>query len=160
MWTRLASVVAPVGGVRAATKRLPHPPLAELGRGAAQRLTDEELAAVFCRMVALPAGTVPGPIVLHADVPDRALTAAFRAPAQRWQPSTCTPRSIGPRSGASPSRGSSSPPAARQTRAAAWLSPRGRGRFSSPQPTVGHLARFALMVTGPDLADDADRLAR
>ena len=25
--------------------------------------------------------------------------------------------------------------------------------------TVGHLARFALMVTGPDRADDADRLA-
>ena len=35
-------------------------------------LTDEELAAVFCSMVALPAGRVP--IVLNVDVPDRALT--------------------------------------------------------------------------------------
>ena len=33
--TRLASGVAPVGGVRAANERLPHPPLAEPGRGAA-----------------------------------------------------------------------------------------------------------------------------
>ena len=42
--TRLTSEVAPVGGVRAASERLPHPPLA-----AVLLLTDEEpAAAVFC----------------------------------------------------------------------------------------------------------------
>ena len=39
--------------------------------------TDEELAAMFCRMFALQAGTVP--IALNVDVPDRALIAAFQA---------------------------------------------------------------------------------
>ena len=44
MGTRLASEGAPVGGVRAASERLPHPPLA-----AVLLLTDEEpAAAVFC----------------------------------------------------------------------------------------------------------------
>ena len=43
-----------------------------LGPAAARLLTDEELAAVLCRMFALPAGTAP--MVLNADVPDRALT--------------------------------------------------------------------------------------
>ena len=47
------------------------------GPAAARLHTDEELAAVFCRMFALSAGTFP--IVLNVDVPDRALTAAFQA---------------------------------------------------------------------------------
>ena len=47
--------------------------------------------------------------------------------------------------------------------------PEGQGQVSSPpapgprqclqDPTDGHLAHFALMVTGPGRADDADRLA-
>ena len=42
---------------------------------AAWLLTDEEIAATFCRMFALQPGTVP--IFLNLIVPDRALTAAF-----------------------------------------------------------------------------------
>ena len=38
---------------------------------------EPELAALFCRMFARPAGTVP--IVLNVDDPDHALTAAFQA---------------------------------------------------------------------------------
>ena len=48
-----------------------------LFRDVTRLLTDEELAAVFGRTFALPAGTVP--IVLNVDVPDRALTAALQA---------------------------------------------------------------------------------
>ena len=47
---------------------------------AARLLTDEELAAMFCRMFAVKAGSVL--IVLNADVPDRALRLHFRQPAQ------------------------------------------------------------------------------
>ena len=137
--TRLASGVAPVGWAGAAKERLPHPPLA-----AVRLLTDDELAATFLRMFALPAGTVPS--VLNLDVPDRAQTPALpRTPSTYLARSQATPQSImiGPRSGrpsASPSRGSSSSPGARQTRIAAWPSPRGRGRFSAPQlPGPGYV---------------------
>ena len=48
-----------------------------LGPDAARLLTDEELAAMSCRISALPAGAVP--IVLNVNVLYRALTAAFQA---------------------------------------------------------------------------------
>ena len=72
---QMAGGVAPVGGFE-------QPADGSLNRiwfgpAAARLLTDEELAAVFCRMFALSAGTFP--IVLNVDVPDRALTAAFQA---------------------------------------------------------------------------------
>ena len=51
---QMAGRVAPVGGLRAASGRLPPPPLVGSWSGAAA--TDEELATMFRRMFALPAG--------------------------------------------------------------------------------------------------------
>ena len=96
---------------------------------------------VFCRMVALPVGRVL--IVLNVDVPDRALTAVFQAAgaalAAIYLP--C------PRPGDAPEyraaireavgfsiKGGPHRHRAHQTSTAAWPSPRGKGRFSSPQP--------------------------
>ena len=75
------------------------------------------------------------PIVLNVEVPDRALTAAFQAAGAAlaasylpWSGPGDAPKHLAARPSALPSRESSSPPGARQSRTAAWPSPRGRGR--------------------------------
>ena len=81
MGARMAGGVAPVGGFEqpadGSLRRL------WLGPQAARLLTDEQLAAMFCRMSALPSGTVPSGMwtSLTARCPPR-----FRPPAQPWPP--------------------------------------------------------------------------
>ena len=60
--TRMAGGKAPLGGLRSAPGRQPaNLRRLWLGTASAQLLTDEDLAVTFCRMVALPPGTVPDP---------------------------------------------------------------------------------------------------
>ena len=136
-------------------------------------LTDEELAALFCRMFALTAGTVP--IVLNVDVPDSALTAAFQAagaalaaiylpcpgPGDAPEHRAAIREAVGfAIKGVLIATGRTPDPYR------GLAVPEGQGQvFLTIGPgrrlylRDGHLARFALMVTVPDQADDADRLA-
>ena len=138
MGTRLAIGVNP-GGVRAANERLPHPPADRrwLSPAAVRLLTDEELAAVFCRLVAMPAGKVP--IVLNVDVPDRALTAAFQAAGAALAAiylarGQATPRSIGPRSGRPWAKGVLIATGRTPYPYRGLAVPEGQGQVSLPQP--------------------------
>ena len=121
---------------------------------------------MFCRMVALPVGRVP--IVLKVDAPDSALTAAFQAPvaalAATYLP--CPGPGDAPEYRAAirravgfaikgvlivtgrkpdPYRGLAVPEGQGQV----FLTPAPEPRLYLRDSTVGHLARFALMGTGP-----------
>ena len=129
-----------------------------------------------CRMVALPAGRVP--IVLKVYAPDRALTAAFQAAgaalAATYLP--CTGPGDAPEYRAAireavgfaikgvliaagrtpgPYRGLAVPEGQGQV----FLTSTPGPRLYLWDSTVGHLAHFALIGTGPGRADDTNRLA-
>ena len=126
-------------------------------------------------MFALPAGTVP--LVLNVDLPGRALTAALQAAGAalaairlpRPGPGDAPERRAAIREAVGsavrgvliatgrtpdPHRG----PAVTEGRGRVFLAPAGP-RLYLRDPTVGHLARFALMSTGAAWADYAERLA-
>ena len=128
---------------------------------------------MFCRMFALPAGTAP--IVLSVDVPERALTAAFQAAGDALAAIHLPCPGPGEDSGRNPGghrlRYQGGP---HRRRAHARRVPRARltggpglphpGPRAGPKlylrdPADGRLERYALIVTGPDRADDADRLS-
>ena len=159
----MAGGVAPLIGLQ---------PRLWLGPASARLLTDADVAAMFCRMFALPPGTVS--VVLDVDVPDQVLTAAFQpagaAKAAHYLaspgPGNAPEHRARLREPASPSRVPHRRRA--QTRPVPWpCHPRGQvlhvpapgPRLYLRDPTDGRLGRFALMVSGTDRDADGDHLA-